>query len=126
MGNCSSAPRLKMNLRAFIAANPPADGYGEEWYFDTMNVLLDRWAHSHVQFLRKKFLEATGDKAEKELDKKGFFKLFAELQDMPKAVAESAFRMFDTDNSGKLNFREFCCALALCCHLMSSDDEKIR
>ena len=34
--------------------------------------------------------------------------------------------MFDTDNSGKLNFREFCCALALCCHLMSSDDEKIR
>lgn len=91
-----------------------------------MNVLLDRWAYSHVQFLRKRFLEATGDKGEKELDKKGFFKLFAELQDMPKAVAESAFRMFDTDNSGKLNFREFCCALALCCHLMSSDDEKIR
>eukprot|EP00929_Paragymnodinium_shiwhaense_P097776 TRINITY_DN59371_c0_g1_i1.p1 TRINITY_DN59371_c0_g1~~TRINITY_DN59371_c0_g1_i1.p1 ORF type:complete len:2293 (+),score=533.78 TRINITY_DN59371_c0_g1_i1:227-7105(+) len=126
MGNCSSAPRLKVNLRAFIAANPPSDGSGDGWYFDTMNVLLDRWAYSHVQFLRKKFLEATGDKGEKELDKKGFFKLFAELQDMPKAVAESAFRMFDTDNSGKLNFREFCCALALCCHLMSSDDEKIR
>lgn len=126
MGNCSSAPRLKANLRAFIAANPPTDGYGDDWYFDTMNVLLDRWAYSHVQFLRKRFLEATGDRGEKELDKKGFFKLFGELQDMPKAVAESAFRMFDTDNSGKLNFREFCCALALCCHLMSSDDEKIR
>lgn len=127
MGNCSSAPRFKaLNLRAFIAANPSAEGYGDEWYFDTMNVLLDRWAYSHVQFLRKKFLEATGDKGEKEVDKKGFFKLFGQLQDMPKAVAESAFRMFDTDNSGKLNFREFCCALALCCHLMSSDDEKIR
>lgn len=129
MGNCSSAPRLKalnVNLRAFIAANPPTEGYGDEWYFDTMNVLLDRWAYSHVQFLRKKFLEATSEKGEKEVDKKGFFKLFGQLQDMPKAVAESAFRMFDTDNSGKLNFREFCCALALCCHLMSSDDEKIR
>jgi len=113
-------------LRAFIAASPNTEGYGDEWYFETMNVLLDRWTNSHVQFLRKKFLEATGDKGEKELDKKGFFKLFSELQDMPKAVAESAFRMFDTDNSGKLNFREFCCALALCCHLMSSDDEKIR
>ena len=32
----------------------------------------------------------------------------------------------DTVLGGKLNFREFCCALALCCHLMSSDDEKIR
>mmetsp|Transcript_48065 Transcript_48065/g.112321 ORF Transcript_48065/g.112321 Transcript_48065/m.112321 type:complete len:2082 (-) Transcript_48065:260-6505(-) len=126
MGNCSSAPRLKVNLKAFIAANPPSEACGEEWYFDTMNAVLDRWAYSHVQFLKKKFVEATGDKSEKELDKKGFFKLFAELQDMPKAVAESAFRMFDTDNSGKLTFREFCCALALCCHLMSSDDEKIR
>lgn len=126
MGNCSSAPRLKVNLRSLITASPNTDGYGDEWYFETMNVLLDRWTNSHVQFLRKKFLEATGDKGEKELDKKGFFKLFSELQDMPKAVAESAFRMFDTDNSGKLNFREFCCALALCCHLMSSDDEKIR
>jgi len=115
-----------MNLRSFIAANPSSDGYGDEWYFDTMNGLLDRWAYSHVQFLRKRFQEATGGKGEKELDKKGFFKLFAELQEMPKAVAESAFRMFDTDNSGRLNFREFCCALALCCHLMSSTDEKIR
>eukprot|EP00429_Kryptoperidinium_foliaceum_P036408 CAMPEP_0176166284 /NCGR_PEP_ID=MMETSP0120_2-20121206/85042_1 /TAXON_ID=160619 /ORGANISM="Kryptoperidinium foliaceum, Strain CCMP 1326" /LENGTH=828 /DNA_ID=CAMNT_0017503817 /DNA_START=67 /DNA_END=2549 /DNA_ORIENTATION=+ len=126
MGNCSSAPRMKVNLRSFMAPNPSAEGCGDDWYFDTMNLLLDRWAYSHVQFLRKRFLEATGGKGEKELDKKGFFKLFAELQDMPKAVAESAFRMFDTDNSGKLNFREFCCALALCCHLMSSDDEKIR
>lgn len=126
MGNCSSAPRLKVNLRTFIAGSSTAEGYGDDWYFETMNGLLDRWTYSHVQFLRKKFLEATGDTADKELDKKGFFKLFAELQDMPKAVAESAFRMFDTDNSGKLNFREFCCALALCCHLMSSDDEKIR
>eukprot|EP00931_Biecheleriopsis_adriatica_P059602 TRINITY_DN35688_c0_g1_i2.p1 TRINITY_DN35688_c0_g1~~TRINITY_DN35688_c0_g1_i2.p1 ORF type:complete len:2117 (+),score=462.65 TRINITY_DN35688_c0_g1_i2:173-6523(+) len=125
MGTCSSAPRLNVSLRTFMASNRPAEGLGEDWYFDTMNVLLDRWAHSHVQFLRKKFLEATGD-GEKELDKKGFFSLFAELQDMPKSVAESAFRMFDTDNSGKLNFREFCCALALCCQLMSSDDEKIR
>jgi len=115
-----------MNFKALIAANPTSEGYGDGWYVDTMNVLLDRWAYSHVQFLRKKFLEATGDKGETELDKRGFFKLFAELQDMPTAVAESAFRMFDTDNSGKLNFREFCCALALCCHLMSSDDEKIR
>ena len=30
-------------------------------YFNTMNVLLDRWAYSHVQFLRKKFLEAHGE-----------------------------------------------------------------
>jgi hypothetical protein len=85
IGKCTSAPRRKVNLRAFTAANPPSEGFGDEWDFDTMNVLLDRWAYSHVQFLRKRFLETTGDKGEKELDNKGFFALFAELQDMPKA-----------------------------------------
>ena len=51
---------------------------GEDW-FDTMKLLLDRWAPSHVQFLRKKFLEAGG---EEELDKKGFYSLFGELQEL--------------------------------------------
>ncbi|CAJ1373950.1 unnamed protein product [Effrenium voratum] len=124
MGTCTSTPRLHPTLRGFMASRP-ADALGEEWYFDTMNLLLDRWGPSHVQFLRKKFLEATGD-GEEELDKMGFFRLFAELQDMPSSVSESAFRMFDADGSGKLNFKEFCCALALCCQLMSSEDEKIR
>jgi len=112
-------------LRGFITSSRSSDALGEDWYFDTMNLLLDRWAPSHVQFLRKKFLEATGE-GEEELDKKGFYSLFAELQDLPTSVSESAFRMFDADGSGKLNFKEFCCALALCCQLMSSDDEKIR
>eukprot|EP00439_Symbiodinium_sp_Y106_P043666 s1713_g5.t1 len=120
MGTCTSTPRL----RTFLAPRS-SDTYGDDWYFDTMNLLLDRWGPSHIQFLRKKFLEAT-ENGDEELDKKGFFCLFAELQDMPPSVAESAFRMFDADGSGKLNFKEFCCALALCCQLMSSDDEKIR
>ncbi|CAK9114429.1 unnamed protein product [Durusdinium trenchii] len=127
MGTCTSTPRLQPTLtfRSFLTSSRPNDGLGEDWYFDTMNLLLDRWAPSHIQFLRKKFLEATGE-GEEELDKKGFYSLFAELQDMPDSVSQSAFRMFDTDGSGKLNFKEFCCALALCCQLMSSDDEKIR
>ena len=41
----------------------------------------------------------------------GFVKLFQELQDLPRSVAESAFRIFDTDNNGKLNFREFLSSL---------------
>eukprot|EP00435_Cladocopium_sp_Y103_P050390 s595_g15.t1 len=125
MGTCTSTPRLHPTFRGFVASSRSSDALGEDWYLDTMNLLLDRWAPSHVQFLRKKFLEATGE-GEEELDKKGFYSLFAELQDLPSSVSESAFRMFDADGSGKLNFKEFCCALALCCQLMSSDDEKIR
>eukprot|EP00913_Durusdinium_trenchii_P017234 g16205.t1 len=71
MGTCTSTPRLQPTLtfRSFLTSSRPNDGLGEDWYFDTMNLLLDRWAPSHIQFLRKKFLEATGE-GEEELDKK--------------------------------------------------------
>lgn len=64
--------------------------------------------------------------AKAELSLEGFVQLFAELQDLPRPVAESAFRVFDADGNGKLTFREFLASLALCCHLMSSDSEKMR
>ena len=93
-------------------------------YTDHMSILLDRWNPPQLFFLKKRFLEATQN--QKELDKIGFFSLFTTLQELPKAVSESAFRMFDTDGSGKLNFREFCCALALCCQLLSTAEDNIR
>jgi Ca2+-binding EF-hand superfamily protein len=39
-------------------------------------------------------------------------------------VAESAFRLFDRDRSGFIDFREFCCGLSIIC--LSSTNEKIR
>lgn len=39
-------------------------------------------------------------------------------------MAESAFRLFDRDLSGLIEFREFCCGLSIIC--LSSTNEKIR
>lgn len=39
-------------------------------------------------------------------------------------MAESAFRLFDRDRSGFIDFREFCCGLSIIC--LSSTNEKIR
>lgn len=39
-------------------------------------------------------------------------------------VAESAFKLFDRDKSGFIDFREFCCGLSIIC--LSSNNEKIR
>mmetsp|Transcript_7448 Transcript_7448/g.4022 ORF Transcript_7448/g.4022 Transcript_7448/m.4022 type:complete len:91 (-) Transcript_7448:331-603(-) len=50
--------------------------------------------------------------------------MFADLKDLPRAVGESAFRLFDMNKSGRIDFREFCVALSICC--LSSTEEKIR
>lgn len=39
-------------------------------------------------------------------------------------MAESAFRLFDRDRSGTVDFREFCCGISIIC--LASTNEKIR
>jgi Ca2+-binding EF-hand superfamily protein len=39
-------------------------------------------------------------------------------------VVESAFKLFDRDKSGYIDFREFCCGLSIIC--LSGTNEKIR
>jgi len=80
-------------------------------------------------------MESLGQKKQRQrgLDKQAFLKVFADLKDFPKVshsesnrkpVADSAFRLFDRDKSGFIDFREFCCGLSIIC--LSGTNEKIR
>jgi len=39
-------------------------------------------------------------------------------------VARQAFRLFDRDKNGSIDFKEFCCALSIIC--LGSTNEKLR
>eukprot|EP00743_Colponemidia_sp_Colp-15_P007324 GILK01007909.1.p1 GENE.GILK01007909.1~~GILK01007909.1.p1 ORF type:complete len:1576 (-),score=341.81 GILK01007909.1:149-4876(-) len=112
MGACSSVPQRPRSYK-----QRPSSAVS-----DRVNLLLDKWKYGHVQLLKRKFKEARGNA--KELDKKAFTRLFADLNDLPKNVVASAFRIFDADGSGRINFREFCCALSICC--LSEPQEKTK
>ena len=87
-------------------------------------MLLDRWNQKHIELLKNKFTSTITNQNKRGLDKEAFEKLFHELRDVPKGVVAAAFKFFDQDNTGIIDFREFCCALSLIC--LSGTEEKIK
>ena len=92
---------------------------------DQTNRLLDKWRPSDVrQLIRayKSSIRRSGSFGES-MDLSAFQHAFTELEDMPVGLAESAFRLFDKQQTGKIDFREFCTAVAICC--LSTPNEQI-
>eukprot|EP00347_Sterkiella_histriomuscorum_P010752 403375058 len=117
MGTCMSKKNVHQPIR--VGKNPSKD----------TTLLLDQWNERHIELLKIKFQESLALAREKKikiqgLDKVAFMKVFADLKTFPKQVAESAFKLFDRDRSGFIDFREFCCGLSIIC--LSSNNEKIR
>eukprot|EP00347_Sterkiella_histriomuscorum_P001887 403370288 len=102
MGTCMSKKNVHQPIR--VGKNPSKD----------TTLLLDQWNERHIELLKIKFQESLALAREKKI----------KIQGLDKQVAESAFKLFDRDRSGFIDFREFCCGLSIIC--LSSNNEKIR
>jgi len=102
---------------------------------------LNRWNSRQIHLLKHKFKESIQNKKILALTKKEFLNIFPQLKFLPKVnlpalinfhflipfpqiVIESAFKLFDEDKSGDIDFREFCYILSLIC--LSDVEEKLR
>ena len=82
---------------------------------DEVNRLLDKWTIGHVLIIRKRFLESKPSKSN-DIDLIGFRAMFSELdQVLPLPAVASAFKIFDSNQTGCLTFRDICVGLATCC-----------
>lgn len=88
---------------------------------DETNLLLDKWKSSDVQQLMRVYKKNAG--TGQNMNKEAFFQVFSELQTLPNLVANAAFNLFDRGNTGVIDFREFCTAVAISC--LSSKKEQI-
>lgn len=84
------------------------------------------WVPSQAALKEPDCKHCNGSNSTKEqsLDRKSFMEMFNDLKDLPKDVALSMFKFFDTDKSGKVDFREFCTGLSLIC--LSSKEDRIK
>ena len=74
------------------------------------NLALDKWTDKHIEILKNKFkvtLKQSKSYDKNCLDRKSFLEMFDDLKDLPKDVVISMFKFFDSNNSGKIDFREF-------------------
>lgn len=88
---------------------------------------MDKWQDKHIEILKNKFkniLRNSDSQKQQSLDRRSFLEMFNDLKDLPKDVVISMFKFFDRDNSGCIDFREFCTGLSLIC--LSSTEEKIK
>eukprot|EP00941_MAST-03F_sp_MAST-3F-sp1_P001377 g1377.t1 len=107
-------------------------------YLDSTNLLLDCWSHTDVKRLLRKFREGTGKNesstssgaptfSSARMDQSAFMEVFRDQMknfNLPPSIASNAFRLFDHDDNGTLDVREFCVAISLCC--VASREEKVR
>ena len=112
MGICGCKGSVKRPIKSSKTNNNPA---------------LDKWQDKHIEILKNKFkriLKSSESTNQQCLDRRSFMEMFNDLKDLPKDVVLSMFRFFDTDNSGMIDFREFCTGLSLLC--LSSKEERIK
>ena len=125
--------KRKNNLMFSFNASRKDEAYYT--YKDQTNDLLDKWRYSDILFLRRAFTKAasnTHSPGRLLLDENAFVGIFSggEVQSnnettaqIPKEVARSAFRMFDTDGDGVVDCREFCVGVTLCSHHVSAKEK---
>ena len=72
-------------------------------------------AVSHTRDVPQQKFDAACGSDHRSLSKDRFIRGFPELGALPKAVAAHVFNVFDMDNNGVVDFREFCITLARAC-----------
>ncbi|KAL4466051.1 hypothetical protein ABPG74_004288 [Tetrahymena malaccensis] len=81
---------------------------------DIINRLVDQWQGSVIAYFKQRFKQYA-NKEDNSLDQHDFIKIFPQLASFPKNVKKKAFDFFDRDRNGKVDFKEFCQSLSVCC-----------
>eukprot|EP00831_Metopus_contortus_P012789 TRINITY_DN1514_c0_g1_i1.p1 TRINITY_DN1514_c0_g1~~TRINITY_DN1514_c0_g1_i1.p1 ORF type:complete len:551 (+),score=94.09 TRINITY_DN1514_c0_g1_i1:68-1720(+) len=89
-----------------------------------MNLQLERWEAREIEIIMKKFKTIRKEGAAVSLRKADFETVFPGIRHFPELVRESVFKVFDKDDSGDIDFKEFCYTLTPVVH--GSGEEQMK